>query len=173
MDVTILKTEFLKQYLHIKDRFEKYCLALTGDSDEAKDVASEAILLTYEGFAKIRNRKSFIFYLFKVAKRVNYRRIRSKVESVDYAKQDLISTETDPFQSFYFVQLHQSIQKLPEKLSTALILYELSGFSMKEVAEIQKCSESAAKVRVLRARKKLHKILEDNEKVPLTISKQA
>jgi RNA polymerase sigma-70 factor (ECF subfamily) len=57
------------------------------------------------------------------------------------------------------VFLHNALQELTPKLRSALVLFELEGLSMKETAAALDISESAAKVRVRRARVELQRIL--------------
>ena len=59
--------------------------------------------------------------------------------------------------------LHKAIEQLPDKQREALVLFEISGFSMKEISEIQNASLSATKTRVSRARKQLKTLLSENE----------
>lgn len=57
------------------------------------------------------------------------------------------------------VLLHEALQELSPKLRSALVLFELEGLSMKETAVALDISESAAKLRVRRARIELQRIL--------------
>ena len=57
--------------------------------------------------------------------------------------------------------LYRALDQLPDRQKNALILFEINGFSMKEIAEIQKSSISATKTRVSRGRDKLRRILSD------------
>jgi len=55
--------------------------------------------------------------------------------------------------------LHRALALLPEAQREALILFEISGFSIKEVAGLQAASISAVKQRLKRGREKLTEIL--------------
>ncbi len=55
--------------------------------------------------------------------------------------------------------LHKALSLLPEDQRECIILFEISGFSIKEIVEIQGVSESAVKQRLKRARAKLIEIL--------------
>ncbi|MEM9929320.1 MAG: RNA polymerase sigma factor, partial [Bacteroidota bacterium] len=57
--------------------------------------------------------------------------------------------------------LYRALDKLPNRQREAVILYEISGFSMREIAEIQNSSEGAVKMRVSRGRKALKRLLSD------------
>ena len=58
--------------------------------------------------------------------------------------------------------MYRALDKLPAKQSEAIILFEISGFSMKEIAAMQKRSEGAVKTTISRGRKKLKDLLEDS-----------
>jgi len=57
--------------------------------------------------------------------------------------------------------LYMHIRKLPEAQGDALLLYEISGFSMKEIAVIQNSTEGAVKTKISRGRKMLKQMLSE------------
>ena len=63
--------------------------------------------------------------------------------------------------------LHKALAMLPDEQRECIILFEISGFSIKEIMKIQEASESAIKQRLKRSRNKLTEILtfESNYKV--------
>ena len=58
---------------------------------------------------------------------------------------------------------------MPEALRETLILFEVSGFTVREIAEIQQTSEGAVKTRLSRTRQTLREMLaEDGRPMPLS-----
>jgi RNA polymerase sigma factor (sigma-70 family) len=55
--------------------------------------------------------------------------------------------------------LHVALAQLVEEQREAIILFEIAGFSIKEIVEIQAVSQSAVKQRLKRGREKLVEIL--------------
>lgn len=53
----------------------------------------------------------------------------------------------------------EAIGQLPRRQRSAILLFEIEGFSVKEVAETMQCSEGAVKFNIHQARKKLQKSL--------------
>lgn len=51
--------------------------------------------------------------------------------------------------------LHHALAQLPEQQKEALILFEITGLSIKEIMIIQDSTESAVKQRLFRGRKSL------------------
>ena len=70
---------------------------------------------------------------------------------------------TDVYEMEDYSDLYQAVQKLPQDMRMAVVLHYVEGFSVKEIAEIQKVSESAVKNRLFSARKKLRFFLEEEE----------
>jgi RNA polymerase sigma-70 factor (ECF subfamily) len=55
--------------------------------------------------------------------------------------------------------LYKALALLPDEQRECLVLFEITGFSIKEIMEIQNSSESAIKQRLKRGRAKLLEIL--------------
>ena len=53
------------------------------------------------------------------------------------------------------------MKRLPDLQEEALVLYEISGLSIREISEVQQSSEGAVKTRLSRGRKKLRELLSD------------
>lgn len=58
--------------------------------------------------------------------------------------------------------LYQALNQLQEKDKEAIILFEITGYSIKEIASIQNSNENATKTRLSRARQKLKTLLEEH-----------
>jgi RNA polymerase sigma-70 factor (ECF subfamily) len=56
-------------------------------------------------------------------------------------------------------EIHHAMSELPNRQQTALVLFEIEGCSIKEVATAMSCSEGAVKFNIHEARKKLQKRL--------------
>ena len=61
-------------------------------------------------------------------------------------------------------EMMKSLNMLPEKYKTAIILHYLEGFSVEEVAKILSISLSGAKMRLSRGRELLKNLIVDEEK---------
>lgn len=168
-EITSKQIKFMNLFRPVQRALEKYIFSISNNPEEAKEIISETIYIAYKSFDSLKYEKAFLSYLFTIAKRVsvNEFRSRSKTELIspeiaDNFSNNLMSPE---IQTDIFV-LKEAMKEINEKNREALILFEVSGFSQKEIAEIQNCSLVSVKVRIHRARKQLAKILrvEDNKK---------
>ena len=57
--------------------------------------------------------------------------------------------------------LLKKLNELPEKQSEAITLFEISGFSIREIAAIQDSTEGATKTRISRGRQNLKELLSE------------
>mgnify|MGYP001161521999 CR=1 FL=1 len=146
----------------LQPNLERFAYAMARDREEARDIAGETILIAWERFESVRYPEAFLSFLFTVATRVHRkRRARSQRYSElteEYAA-DLCDTSTPPDIAADISTLHQALQQLPEKQREAVTLFELIGFSMKEIQEIQGGTVIAVKVRISRGRKRLAELL--------------
>lgn len=161
---------FLKLYEPIHGRFERFCRARVYGRMEYKDLMNESLLIAFEKLDSLKSEKAFLSFLIGISIRLlaNYNKKKKedslvKLEQLNYVE-STIKTEIDA--EVYL--LHQALNQLPESQKEALILFEISGFSIKEVAQIQEASESAVKQRLKRGREKLTEIL-TFESLPTTM----
>ncbi len=140
----------------------RFCRAMTRDKDTARDLAAEAILAAYRAFDSIREPKAVLSYLFTTATRLAAKeRERSKrttgYDSESYEKvSDAPSAEvlTD------IRILQEAMQQLSDEQREAIVLFEIAGFSIEEIASIQNAGISAVKMRLSRARSALKELLD-------------
>ncbi|GAB5410429.1 MAG: hypothetical protein BalsKO_27940 [Balneolaceae bacterium] len=156
-------TDLLKP--HYNDAVN-YCRALCSGSSkaEAEDVLQQAFLKAFENLGSLRDGKNFRSWFFKILTRCFYDAVRkpfwSKFVSLnsEEGKVAFQIFEDDFFESNQL--LIGALSHLGKKERTALLLFEIGGFSIKEITEIQKEeSESTVKSRLSRTRKKLKEFM--------------
>lgn len=140
----------------------RFCLAMTRDPEGGKDLMGDVILAAFEGFDTLREEAAFLSYLFTIARRTFYRRQkREKIFSeYDEVKARTIAAGGSPVWIGADVRaLYEALAQLPEAQREAIVLFEITGLSLKEVAEVQDASLSAVKSRLARGRERLARLL--------------
>ena len=153
---------FLKCYEPVHDRFERFCRARVYGDMDYKDLMNETLLIAYTKFDDLRSEKAFLSFLFTIAVRflATSAKKAQKTESDDNIDINLIKDATSSSDTNARVyMLHQALALLPEAQREAIILFEISGFSIKDITNIQNASESAVKQRLKRGRERLTAIL--------------
>lgn len=159
------QTRFMNLYMPVHARLSRFVQTLVWDTDEAKDVVSETVLVAFESFEKLENENAFLSYLFGIASNLVNKKLRRKkfwgLFDTDKAanKPDNLNSES----SLMKYELNRALQRLPIKQSEALVWYEVSGLSMEEIATIQGMTVNGVKTNISRARKTLALWLEKEE----------
>lgn len=146
----------------LQPNLDRFAYAMARDREEARDIAGETILIAWERFESVRQPQAFLSFLFTIATRVHRKRRayqQRHPQLPDDHIADLYDTSTPPDIAADVGALHTALQQLPEKQREAVMMFELLGFSMKEIQQIQGGTLVAVKVRISRGRKRLAELL--------------
>jgi len=155
---------FLKLYQPVHARFEKFCRARAFGDMPYEDLVNESLLIAFKKLGEIKNEKAFLSFLIGISTRILANSKRKK-KAINVDEPFLLNQHPDPSnfieRQFEIELLYQSLAKLPALQQEAIILFEITGFSIKEIMKIQKSGESAVKQRLARGRKELAKIIKN------------
>ena len=133
-----------------------FLLALCcGKKDDADDLAQDALVKAYLSLAGYQNKGKFRSWLFKIAYNtfLSHKAGCRTMGSIDEARTLIGGTEADS--SFEHQDLYLALRTLPPKERSAITLFYLSGYSIKEIATITEATEGAVKQQLSRGRDKL------------------
>ncbi len=170
------KKEFQELYQKVHNPLQRFCAAKSYGVMDAKDLAGETILVALEKFSELKNKKAFLGFLFGIANNVLRNNLRKQKFSGTISETKLLSKTSNEIASdtkLDIKYLYDALRKLPKKQHDALILFEISGYSIKEICEIQNSKESAVKQRLKRGREKLAFLLNDTVLANEPISKKS
>jgi RNA polymerase sigma-70 factor (ECF subfamily) len=146
-----------------RTRRRVYSLAyrLVRDPQEAEDVAQEAYLRVYRGLRGFRGDASFETWLHRVVTNTAFTHLKRRGrfgELLAEGQEDAgEAAEERPAvdQALDRDELKRALEGLTEGLRVVTVLKTVYGLSVREIARELEISESAVKVRLHRARKKL------------------
>ena len=133
-----------------------FLLALCcGNKGDADDLAQDTLVKAYLSLAGYQDKERFRSWLFKIAHNtfLNHKASCRTMESIDEARTLIGGTETDS--SFEHQDLFLALRTLPPKERSAITLYYMNGYSIKEIATITDASQDAVKQQLSRGRDKL------------------
>ncbi len=159
--------EFMNAYEACHDRFLRYCSSLAYGKMDVQDLVQDVLLSAFEKFDQVQNKEQLLHYLIRAARNRSislWRKRRIQVEITENHHERLKSQGVSAETILDINILYTNLDKLPAKQKEAVILFEISGFSMKEIAVIQKSTEGAVKTKVSRGRSKLTELLNDNNR---------
>ena len=137
-----------------------FLLALCcGKKDDADDLAQDALVKAYLSSAGYQDKGKFRSWLFKIAYNtfLNHKASLRCTESIYEARALVSSTHADS--EFEHQDLYLALRTLPPKERSAITLFYLNGYNIKEIAAITDTSEDAVKKQLSRGRDKLREQL--------------
>lgn len=149
---------------------DTYTLAyrLTGNEEDARDVVQEAYLRAYKGLKRFRGDAQFSTWLYRItancaATHLGKRRRHRHDELTDEMPLADERPDRDPGAlaeaSELRTRVNEALEELPETLRAVVILRDVYDLPHEAIAAELGISESAAKVRLHRARRKLRERL--------------
>jgi RNA polymerase sigma-70 factor (ECF subfamily) len=141
---------------------------LTGDEDDARDVAQESYLRAFRGLKRFRGDAQFSTWLYRITSNCASthlgRRSRHRHEQLDdELPADDLRASANPEVAFDGValrdRLHVALMGLPPRLRAVVVLRDVYDLSHDSIAAELGISTSAAKVRLHRARRRLRQEL--------------
>lgn len=163
--------EFSKPIRDLKKEFDllvephrhvlwKYCLMITRSPWDAEDLVQETLLKTFGSLSRIVQPIITKAYIFRIATNTWLNEIKKTNVSFieDFGIEETFE-DTDPFDSMEAIEL--LVNYLPPQQRVAVLLFDVLGFSGREVASMIGTTEGAVKALLHRARKNLKKALGD------------
>ena len=160
------KEQFLKLLAPVYPKLERFAYSLAGTYDDSKDIISETILQAYEAFGSLKDENAFQSFLFTIARRMSskYRRQSNRTYSLSNEEIDELYSNAANAEILADIKiLYKALDELNEEQREAVILHQIFGFKISEIADIQNSNISAVKVRLHRAKAKLKELLGEND----------
>jgi RNA polymerase sigma-70 factor, ECF subfamily len=152
-----------------KDALLAYLTRLTGQTEEAEDLAQESFVRLYERSQGYREEGKLRSYLFSIATNLvrsqeRQRRRREVLRSIFLASSNGHGAPAQQQSRLLSDELRQrlgdAIAKLPLRYRTPLVLYEIEGWSYHQIGELTGCAAGTVKSRIHRGRRRLKECLE-------------
>ena len=146
-----------------QEALRSFLLALCcGNKGDADDLAQDTLVKAYLSSAGYQNKGRFRSWLFKIAHNtfLNHKASLRSTESIDEARTLVSNAASDS--GFEHQDLYLALRTLPPKERSAITLFYLNGYNIKEIATITDASEDAVKKQLSRGRDKLQEQLKMN-----------
>ena len=145
------------------------CLRILRDPDDAAEATQDTYLKAWRALGSFRGEAKISTWLYRVATNSAISKLRSRKRTREHETQvedetlarvpGAASTHGRALATLDREQLEQALRLLAEHYRVAVVLRDVYGLSIEEIAREMKISETAAKVRVHRGRKKLHDLM--------------
>jgi len=140
--------------------------AVLGDPDEADDAAQDGFLSALIKLGQYDARRPFGPWLMRiVANAATDRRRRRQVRRVEPLDPGLVGggprPDTEAVRSELGERLRAALAELPARRRTAVVLFDVEGYSHAEIAEMLGIPEGTVRSEVFHARRRLRALLAD------------
>lgn len=145
---------------------DTYTLAyrLTGDEEDARDVVQDAYLRAYKGLRKFRGEAAFSTWMYRITancasnvltRRGKHRHDELTDETPVVDERAEIDPQARTDNTVLRNRLTRALDRLPPKLRAVVVLRDIYDLPHEAIADELGITETAAKVRLHRARRKL------------------
>jgi RNA polymerase sigma-70 factor (ECF subfamily) len=163
-------------------------LQMTGNREDAQDMAQEAFLKAYNSLPSFRGDSKFSSWLYRIVSNVclDFKRRQSRHPSSSLTVEDDegeslqldIADESQSPEALLERKLtreavRRGLASLPDEQRQILLLREIQGLSYDEIAEAMDLEPGTVKSRIFRARKKLCAFLLQDGNIPDSISSRS
>ena len=149
------------------ERIRRFIFLMVKDMWVAEDLLQETFVKVQKNLAQINDRQKISSWIFRIAYNVcqdHFRDSKRKARQEDAVQKTEIFPHSLSSQKLLEQQqmsqcVQEQTKRLPESLRAPLLLFDMMGFSHREIADILDISLENTKVRLHRARKKFKVIL--------------
>lgn len=132
-----------------------------GKRDDADDIAQETLVKAYLSSAGYRDEGKFRAWLFTIARNtfLNHK-ASTRTRTLDDLKAlSAMPSAATADSAFRHQELYMALATLSPKERSAVVMFYMSGYSIKEIADITDCTVDAVKKQLSRGRDNLKTIL--------------
>ena len=169
--------EFDRLVSKYRERVYSVMYNMTGNREDAADLAQEAFIKAFRSISRFRGRSSFYTWIYRIAvngaltflkKRSRRRYLSFETLDEELSQQELFrtlaantGTEKGALLSELQEKLNDSMQQLSPKHRTVVVLHEIEGLDHRSIAEITRTSVGTVRSRLHYAKKQLQAHLND------------
>jgi RNA polymerase sigma-70 factor (ECF subfamily) len=171
-DVKLIKRylsgdEYAIEELVMKYQKKIYALTyrMTGNIEDSKDLTQKSFMQAFKNIRNFRQESSFYTWLYQITLNAcrNYFRKKDSTtlelnESYPQHEKGALSEVINKEEKSL---LRAALIKIPDRQKTTITLRVYEGLSVKETADVMKCSEGAVKAHYHHGMKKLREILKE------------
>jgi len=136
------------------DRMWRSVLAFAGDPEVAKDAVAEAFAQALRRGDELRDPER---WLWRAAFRIASGELKERGRRAAVVPEGSYEMEESAR------ELMEALRKLSEKQRMAVVLHHAAGYPVREVAAIIGSTSAAVRVHLMRARRRLRELLEDDD----------
>lgn len=168
-----------RDFAELVEKHQKYVYNLayrmTGNPEEARDLAQEAFIRAFRHFDRFDPATSFEKWLYRIVANLYIDAVRKKVRRREESLDAPVVTANGPMERVVPDEAHNpadimerthlageiqaALEKLPAQYRMAVVLCDVQGFSYEEIAHMLDCSLGTVRSRIHRGRRMMREEL--------------
>lgn len=172
--------ESRRAFADLVEKHQKYVYNLayrmTGNPEEARDLAQEAFIRAYRSFDRFDLATSFEKWLYRIVANLYIDSVRKKSRRKEESLDAPVPTANGPMERVVpdeaynpalvlertqlTGEIQAALEHLPAQYRMAVVLCDIQGFSYEEIASMLRCSIGTVRSRIHRGRRLLREELE-------------
>jgi RNA polymerase sigma-70 factor (ECF subfamily) len=176
-DTSSARGDFERQLAELRPKLHSYCARMTGSVIDGEDVVQEALLKAIEALPQTESLANPGGWLFRIAHNtaLDFLRRRARHDAT-HSDEDL-DMMADPVNLVRDRQVVaaslRTFMRLPVSQRSTVILRDVLGYSLEEVADVMGGNIPAAKSALQRGRLRLRELAQEPEDLPLPVLAEA
>ena len=154
----------------------RWTYSLVRNEDDALEITQECFIRIFRHLGRLEDSRKFAQWVGRlVVNQTNTFRVKARKTRLDELEEGLeVEEDALPLhgaapmnprkaaaQKEVFSHVNEAIRELPPRQRTAVLLFDVKGRSIREIAEELGCSEGAVKFNIFQGRRKLRALLEN------------
>ncbi|UWU24835.1 sigma-70 family RNA polymerase sigma factor (plasmid) [Rhizobium sp. CB3171] len=160
--------EFEDRLRALRPRLHRYCARMTGSAVNGEDVLQDALVKALHARAQGAEVDNLEGWLFRIAHNASLDFLRDRSRKTVVALTEDMEAAPIPEADIVAISF-QTFLRLPELQRCAVILKDVLGHSVEEIAGIAECSPAAAKSALQRGRAALRQLAQEPEDLRLPL----
>ena len=147
---------FIQYVKDNQERLRRYLIALCcGDAQLADDIAQETYMKAFLAADTFREQAKFTTWIYRIAYNTFVSQQRAWRPTVDLDNAHTIAADDKgDYQGLYM-----ALDRLSEKERSAVLLFYIQGYAVREIAEVMNSTENAVRLLLSRGRTHLRELL--------------
>ena len=152
-----------KIYIAYKTPLYNLAYRFTHASSGAEDLLQEIFIKILRNIHRLKKPGAFDAWIYRIAVNtcISFSRRRKMIEE-EYLDEREYFTGSSGGDYQVRINLEQAVRRLPAKQRAVFILYDVQGFSHREISGIMELTEGTSKSQLFKARMKLRNLLESD-----------
>lgn len=160
----------------IRDDMFRWIYSMVRDEENAQEILQECCIRIFRHLPRLKDRNRFGAWASRtIVNQVNTWRVKSRRTRLDHLEEgydvpeDRLPIQGTPGASprasaardEVFRNVNEAIKELPPRQRTAVLLFDIKNWTIKEIARELECSEGAVKFNIFQGRRKLRGLLQE------------